>query len=332
MAYSTNPYLPKARAIALQLLIREQLPLQVVANRCGIHRSTVWRWKRKWDRLNQSVQLTNDNRPNRQSRNTFRLGACTWVIPTLSSDPHSHPHALDESVVRLVLETREKLKRCAEVVWYYLTRLGIVMKDGVKRTIRISLSSIKRIFKRYHVYDRAPKTHRRKWHPPVVRPLATLPGALVETDTVHLYHPLTGRKYYLYTVIDVYSRMAYASLHTVLRPGLAAQAVLEAQQYFGITFAMVQTDHGSEFSMAFKDHLHAQGIAHRHSRLQRPNDNAHIERFNRTIQEECTGSYLKTAESLSSVQARLAAYLDYYNHERVHLGIQLQTPAEMLQR
>ena len=40
MAYSTNPNLPKARAIALQLLIREQLPLYVVANRCGVHRST----------------------------------------------------------------------------------------------------------------------------------------------------------------------------------------------------------------------------------------------------------------------------------------------------
>jgi len=33
MAYSINPNLPKARAIAMQLLVREQLPLQVVANR-----------------------------------------------------------------------------------------------------------------------------------------------------------------------------------------------------------------------------------------------------------------------------------------------------------
>ena len=68
MAYSTNPYLPKARAIAMQLLVRDRLPLQVVANRCGIHRTTVWRWKRKWDELNTHVQLTNDTRPTAECR------------------------------------------------------------------------------------------------------------------------------------------------------------------------------------------------------------------------------------------------------------------------
>lgn len=36
MAYSTNSNLPKARAIALRMLIIEQLPLFVVANRCGV--------------------------------------------------------------------------------------------------------------------------------------------------------------------------------------------------------------------------------------------------------------------------------------------------------
>ncbi len=55
MAYSINPNLPKARAIAMQLLVREQLPLWVVANKCGVHRITIWRWKRKWDILNQNV-------------------------------------------------------------------------------------------------------------------------------------------------------------------------------------------------------------------------------------------------------------------------------------
>lgn len=53
MAYSTNPNLPKARAIAMQLLVRELLPVQVVANKCGVHRSTIYRWKLKWDLLNK---------------------------------------------------------------------------------------------------------------------------------------------------------------------------------------------------------------------------------------------------------------------------------------
>jgi len=65
MAYSTNPNLPKARAIAMKLLIADNLPLLVVANRCGVHRSTIWRWKRKWDEINKYVQFINPNRPTR---------------------------------------------------------------------------------------------------------------------------------------------------------------------------------------------------------------------------------------------------------------------------
>jgi transposase InsO family protein len=73
-------------------------------------------------------------------------------------------------------------------------------------------------------------------------------------------------------------------------------------------------------------------IAVRHSRLGRPNDNAHIERFNRTIQEECLGRTLTYTTTNTTVQARLTAYLDYYNTKRVHLGLQLRTPVSMLQR
>ena len=85
MAYSTNPNLPKARAIAMRLLINEQLPLFVVANRCGVHRSTVWRWRRKWNKINENVELTNYNRPNRTAGTKFRQAALRWNIPTISS-------------------------------------------------------------------------------------------------------------------------------------------------------------------------------------------------------------------------------------------------------
>lgn len=44
MAYTTNPNLPKARAIAMRLLYIDKLPLQVVANRYGVNRSTIYRW------------------------------------------------------------------------------------------------------------------------------------------------------------------------------------------------------------------------------------------------------------------------------------------------
>jgi len=108
MAYSINPYLPKARAIAMQLLIREGVPLSVVANRCGVHRATVWRWKQKRLRLNEHIQLANRNRPHRMPGARFRLTGCSWLIPTLSSQPHTSPRAVSEQTVARVLELRAR--------------------------------------------------------------------------------------------------------------------------------------------------------------------------------------------------------------------------------
>jgi transposase InsO family protein len=137
---------------------------------------------------------------------------------------------------------------------------------------------------------------------------------------------------YFYTVIDLYTRLAYAKMATKLRPGLAAEAVLEAQKMFGFNFSMVQSDNGPEYGRYFEQQIQSHNIQTRHSRLHRPNDNAHIERFNRTIQTECIGYYWRKSVPLSRQKANLNKYLDYYNQERVHLGIQMRTPAGMLQR
>ena len=324
MAYSTNPHLPKARAIAMQLLVRDRVPLQIVARRCGVHRSTIYRWKRKWNMLNASVQLTNDNRPHRAQElpsSRFRLAALTWRIPTDSAKPHTSPTAVSEEIVRLVLTVRAQLKRCAEVVWHHLVAvLGV----------QVSLSSVRRILKRNHCFDDARKPRVRRDNPR--RPHVTRPGELVETDTIHHVDPRSGRRLYYYTVIDLYTRMTYVMLLTSLRQGQAAQAVLDAQTAFGFPFVVVQSDNGPEYGRYFEQQMKRQGIQTRHSRLHRPNDNAHIERFNRTIQTECIGYHWNRRLTLQSQQDRLNAYLAYYNNERVHLGIQLRTPVQMLQR
>lgn len=319
MAYSTNPNLPRARALALKLLYLEGLPLQVVANRCGVHRSTVWRWKRRWLKLNEHVQLTNFNRPTRTAGTQFRLLALRWLIPTLSSRPLISPRAISSRIVERVLELRRVLKRCAEVVWHHLT------KDA---GICISLSSVRRILKR-HQYINGRKKRVRPSNPD--RPLVTRPGELVQTDTVHYVCPFTKRRRYVYTVIDLFTRMAYVEVHSHIRPSIAAGAILRARNEFGFTFHMVQTDNGPEFSRYFEQVLLKHSVQTRHSRLGRPNDNAHIERFNRTIQEECLGRYLDYKTSNQQIQTKLNKYLEFYNTKRVHLSLQYRTPAEMLQ-
>ena len=320
MAYSTNPNLPRARAIALRLLLLDHIEVGIVARKCGVSRTTIWRWKQKWLAVNHHQQLTNYNRPSRQPGSSFRLLSCKWLIPTLSSKPYRSPSAISALVVAQILELRSKLQRCAEVVWHYARQQGL----------RVSLSSVRRILRRHHCFDGARKNRVRPDNPR--RPQATRPGELVQTDTIHYICPTTKKRRYVYTVIDLYTRMTYAEIHNRILPGLAARTVLHARQTWGFSIAMIQADNGPEFGRYFAQVMTGNGIAVRHSRLGRPNDNAHIERFNRTVQEECLGSRISSRMATATLQVKINKYIEYYNNKRVHLGIQLKTPTEMLQR
>ena len=322
MCYSTNPSLEKARGKAMKLLFLENIPVQNIADRYGVNRSTIWRWKKKWLEVNPNIELRNYSKQRDNPTSLFRYSSCKWSIPTISSAPHNHPNQLPDYLVTIVLDVRERLRRCAEAVWFYLREnLGI----------EISLSSVRRILKRHGRLDSRRKKRNRQYKG-LPRPRVLAPGDLVETDTIHLFNPISKKKRYLYTTIDLYTRMAYAKVYDELRPGLSVQTILEAQAKLGFKFKTVQADNGPEFGKHFAERLQAKGIVIRHTRLHRPNDNAHIERFNRTIQEECAGSYYLESESLDALNMRISNYLDYYNNNRIHLGLRFMTPSQMLQR
>jgi transposase InsO family protein len=72
-----------------------------------------------------------------------------------------------------------------------------------------------------------------------------------------------------------------------------------------------------------------QGIEHRHTRIRRPTDNGHLERFNRTIQEKCLAF---VPRNLKAYQKAIPEFLDYYNTKRPHMGLNMQTPLEVLRK
>ena len=320
MAYSTNPNLPKARAEAMKLVLLEGLPLTVVARKCGVHRTTIYHWRKKWQEINQNLQLENYNRPSLKTTPQARLQYATWQIPTASSRPHAHPEQLPDWLVKLICDTRDRLKRCARVVWD-----DLVWKQGVK----VSLSSVQRVLRRHHYFDGARKPRVKRSNPK--RPPAHRPGQFVQVDTVVHVCRITGKRTYYITVIDIYTRMTYVKVTRVLRPGLAAQAVLEAEGEMGLKFELVQADNGQEFSRYFEKVLKKHGITVRHSRLGKPNDNAHIERFNQTVQKEGIGYDTSRSVPLPRLQRKVNTFLYFYNSERVHSGIRYRAPVEMLQ-
>lgn len=232
-------------------------------------------------------------------------------ILTLSSKPHAHPHELSRALVRTIVAKRFELKRSAEVVHRALSNEGVT----------VSLSSVKRTLDRHGVLRK--RSPWKRWHAPSPRPVADHPGALVQADTVHLaVHGKTVL--YVFTLIDLHSRWAYAwcSRKANARTGLLF--VKRAQVAAPFLFDCIQTDNGSEWSTHFTERVQ---IRHRHSRVRQSNDNAHVERFNRTLREELLDGLLV---DLSRINRALPAYLKYYNEKRHHFGLNLQTPLQLL--
>lgn len=229
-------------------------------------------------------------------------------IPTYSSRPRSHPNTLPDTITDLIVSIRLEHNRSAEVVYKRL-------KD--EHGIEVSLASVKRTLDRRGLLRK--RSPWKRYHPPTPRPVANTPGSLVEMDTIHLMQTKNTRMY-VFTALDVYSRWAWARAYTKIGAGVGVQFFRYAQKQAIFTFQTIQSDHGPEFSTYFTNHI---GINHRHSRVRRPNDNAHVERFNRTIQTELLN---KLSPEPRLINKQLPEYLRWYNEERHHFGLNLETP------
>ena len=288
MAYNINPRLPHVRMEAVRLL-RSGWSTRKVARHVGYSQAAIVQW----------MQRAPENRMAR-------------IIPTRSSRPHHHPHELAPEIVEAIIAYRRKYHRGAEVLRELLRQDGIF----------VSLSSVKRTLKRNELTY---PSKWKKWHTYPPRPVPERPGILVEIDTIH--DGGFEDRLYVYTLIDVCARWAYAvpSLHINTHRSL--RFVDTARGVSPFTFETLQSDHGSEFSKWFTKRITERGMAHRHSRIRTPNDNAHLERWNRTIQEECIS---RLPRNILIWRREIPAYLRYYNTERPHMGLGMKTPADML--
>lgn len=235
-----------------------------------------------------------------------------YEIPTESSRPHHHPNELPEDVVEKIIAYKKKYNRCSDVIHQHLKN------DGVE----VCLNSVKR-----KLDDAGLIKKRSPWkrlHKHMERPEALKPGDLVMVDTIHLM--IDGkRRIYVYTLIDVHSRWTYAWATERINARKSTEFLKRAQAEATFEFNCIQSDNGSEFSQHFSERIK---ILHRHSRIRKPNDNSYVERFNRTLKEECLHNFRRNVRILNRA---LPAYLEYYNTERLHMGIDFKTPNSLVQ-
>lgn len=290
MAYSLNPHLPRVRKEAVYLVKQKGWSTRKVARHFGYTQSAIVKWCAK------------------DPTGGFRK------IETQSSKPKRSPRALKREIVQAIIKKRVGRRRCGQVIHREL------LADGIS----VSLCSVQRTLSRTGLLKK--RSPWKRPHDATVRPESTHPGALLQADTVHFWMP-DGTKLYVYTLIDLYSRWAYAEVSPRLRAYISAHFIARAQKKAPFDFDMIQTDHGPEFSTRFTHILARMKLAHRHSRVRQCNDNAHVERFNRTLQDECLVGVPRT---VTHFKKAIRGYLPYYINERLHMGIDFKTPAQML--
>jgi len=148
------------------------------------------------------------------------------------------------------------------------------------------------------------------------------PGHLVALDTVERI--VQGRRRYIITFEDIYSRFSFAWA-TTSHASKAAEEFFElCLKVFPYSFSLlyVLTDNGSEFKKHFTEKIKELHLVHYHTYPRTPKMNAHIERFNRSIQDEFVDYHDYLLVNPDEFNQELVDYLIFYNIERVHEAFQ----------
>ena len=140
-----------------------------------------------------------------------------------------------------------------------------------------------------------------------------------------------GRSFRLLNVLDDHNREVLGiEIDLSLPSGRVIRALENIMQWRGKPVAL-RCDNGPEYiSHELQAWAQKQGIALRYIQPGKPQQNAYVERFNRTVRHEWLGQYLW--RDISEVQDHATKWMYQYNHTRPHMGLGGFTPKQHLQR
>ncbi len=154
------------------------------------------------------------------------------------------------------------------------------------------------------------------------------PGDLVEIDTVVKFAWKIKR--YIITAIDVHSRYSFAFCYERPLSINARDFIQKLQTVFPYPIKAIQTDNGSEFHKYFRDYLKEQKIIQYWNYPGRPYRQGHIEKFNRTVQEEFIDWNEVLLDDTYIFNQKLIDWLVWYNTKRYHWSLNLTSPVDYL--
>jgi transposase InsO family protein len=157
------------------------------------------------------------------------------------------------------------------------------------------------------------------------------PGYLVSQDTFYVGTLKGVGRIYQQTVVDTYSKVAFAKLYPTKTPITAADTlndkVIPCFEEHGMGVIRMLTDRGTEYCGCPETHdyqlfLAVSDIEHTKTKARHPQTNGICERFHKTILNEFyqLAFRKKIYPSIEALQNDLDTWIHEYNAERTHQG------------
>jgi len=231
-----------------------------------------------------------------------------------SRRPH-HSTAIAARTVRRILQLRRR-------------RLG---PARIAALVGVSGKTVHRILVR-HGQSRLPRPRRR----PARRYEKSRPGELLHLD-IKLLPSLRNARYdYEFAAVDDFSREAVVALTTEQSSAAATNFLERVVAAMPYRIEAVLTDNAMAFTMRYAHHsdrltrfqqaCQSLGIVHHLLRPRRPQSNGKVERFFRTVDDECLA--LQRRWTFHHRERAIDRFVWFYNHERPHLSLNGMTPVE----
>jgi putative transposase len=234
------------------------------------------------------------------------------------------PRALSDverKEIRAVLNSDEHVDEAPATVYAKLLDEGVYLG---------SVSTMYRVLREHgEVGDR----RRHATHPARKKPelVATGPNQVYSWDITKLHGPAKWTYYYLYTVIDIFSRYVPGWMLAHAENASLAEALLEEtilKQGIERDQLTIHADRGSPMIAKPVAHLLADlGVTKSHSRPHTSNDNPFIESHFRTFKYR--PDFPKSFGCYEDAHAHCCRFFGWYNDDHRHSGIGFHTPADV---
>lgn len=174
---------------------------------------------------------------------------------------------------------------------------------------------------------------RQATHPPRVKPelVAHAPNQCWSWDITKLTGPARWTYYYLYSIIDIYSRYTVGWMVATRESAELAERLLAetiAKQGVQRDRLTIHADRGSSMASKPVAFLLADlGVTKSHSRPHCSNDNPYSEAQFKTLKYR--PDFPATFGSIEDARAFCATFYRWYNQDHRHSGIAMHTPADV---